>query len=158
MLVQIGVPKRDAFLQHFIEDLSDRRVEPLGAVQDDVDPIEFVNFEAFLARLLAVDISTDFMGFAEEPMIWAFKDDHSGQDQRLRDAYVLAAAQWILTSASALLALCQEGKRYLTVAKWMEWQEGFRKVADDEQHSQECRKIAGQVADMMALEEKVVKG
>ncbi|KAF2218276.1 hypothetical protein BDZ85DRAFT_106326 [Elsinoe ampelina] len=155
---QFPRPEYDSFLGQLLEDISDQRIEPLGAVQDGVDPLESANFDAFIAQLFALGIDTALCRYGEDAMHCAFVYDHSDQQQSLHDAYIITAAQWILVSSSAMYASCQENQWTLTMTKWAKWREGFLSVAEDAQHGAECRKIAERVADMMALEEKAAKG
>ena len=120
---------------------------------DPEDPQRFVNFHAFVANIDERRI------FSTDPLwaIWTQREAHEdrrrsefpGQDQDcVRDAYVMAAAQWILWYGQTLFKQLlsprktsdknyqywepgptHNGKALLSLHQWHFWRDGFRAVA-----------------------------
>lgn len=143
------------------EDITDHRVSPLGAVQSGFDTHECANFEAFLANLMHVGFSHNVKLFLQYAMQDAFYEDHTADTQAepskaqaMLDAWIITAAQWIYHSSEEALAIARKGDDGYSMADWVKWQQEFQKAANDRRYGEECRKVASQGADLMALAEK----
>ncbi|PSK56804.1 hypothetical protein B9Z65_6428 [Elsinoe australis] len=156
-------PEDDEFRGQLLEDIADIRVCPLGAVQSGLDPIECANFDAFLANLMQVGFAYDLSRLLRYAMQDAFYQDHApdlalepSKAQEMLDAWVLTAAQWIHHNSKGAHEIARRGDDKLQMADWIEWRQEFQKAANDQKYGEECRKVASQAADLMALAEKLV--
>jgi Protein of unknown function (DUF3632) len=162
------------FYQHLSEDIRDN----FGLPGDDYqDPSRWVNYQAFLANLLATGVFHQqhpillfhaMEGACEDP------HDHEKESPAERDAWVLGAAQWILWYGQGLFKLilwpgdwyddekrrheaCRwpdEKWRQFTLRNWHAWRDRFRHVAGSDGFGYECKTVAGKAADTMDVLER----
>ena len=142
-------------------------------------PSRYVNFHAFAANL------DERRCFSTDPTwaIWPQSDEHETdqEDQEdqgsIRDAEMLAAAQWILWYGQSFLKQIlfredvstdtlqmwspgplYDGKSFLSLHRWHFWRDSFSAVASEEKREkgfgQECKTVAGKAADLMDSLEK----
>ena len=151
--------------------------------QSDLD--QWVNFNAYLANLDALNFWGAESRFCWRTMAYAFK--HSAgqsdgwyrdpEDEQVgvkgRDANVLAAAQWILWNGQnvrrhALYRGPPKGstlsdERYFglettdtTLSRWQLWKEGFKSASEEKTASQETRDAALRSFTLMDALEKTM--
>ena len=136
---------------------------------DDENPMEFVNYNAFLAHLM--EAKTVF----SEPTvaIWALRNafEEDTDSAGRHDMTVLAAAQWILWYGQSLFESIlwhnesveadnvkewkfgqwYKGKGLLDRSRWDFWKTGFQQAADNDGYSAECRDVASRAAKLMQV-------
>ncbi|KAI9837081.1 MAG: hypothetical protein M1819_000730 [Sarea resinae] len=140
---------------------------------DPENPSAYINFHAFVANLHERRIFRTDHTWA----IWAQRDalENPQEDQGvIRDAYVLAAAQWILWYGQSLFKQVlshgevspkdlqywkpgplYNGKADLSLHRWHFWRDAFAAVASSETieekggYGQECKNVSAKVAAMM---------
>ncbi|KAF4549005.1 Hypothetical protein D9617_24g017190 [Elsinoe fawcettii] len=150
----LGLPEDDMFLQQLRGDITDERRHPSEVSEDGFDPIQCANFDAFVANLLSLGLSESLAWHGRSAMECAFKEDHSNHNEVVRNACVIAAAQWFVISARQMLGLSIQGKHALSLAQWQEWRQGFRTATGDSRLRETARRLADDAADIMGLEEK----
>ncbi len=139
-------------------------------------PSKYVNFHAFAANL------DERRVFSTSPTwaIWAQRDAHETRQEdqgSIRDAYILAAAQWILWYGQSFFKQIifredvstdtlrmwspgplYDGKSFLSLHRWHFWRDSFNAVASEEkgekEFGQECKTVAGKAAALMDSLEK----
>lgn len=129
---------------------------------------EYLNFSAFLARLLAGDISAGInlcalirrpeSPFCTQKIAWTAKFADSTEQAKRYQPYACAAAQWILYAGEALFELCNKDIRGFgfkwSKALWESWKAKFEEVKDDKRFTDPARDFAHKaVARMNILEE-----
>lgn len=154
-------PEYDGFRGQLLEDIRDYRICPLGHVQDGRDPIVSANYDAFLANLMHVGFADALSVCVRRAMEDAFYQDHApdlalepSKAQEMLDAWVSTAAQWIHHNSKGAYEIARRGDDEFKMANWIEWRREFQKASNDQKYGEECRKVAGQAADLMALAEK----
>ncbi|KAI0848547.1 hypothetical protein F5Y00DRAFT_270056 [Daldinia vernicosa] len=131
-----------------------------GARQVESDPnaaAAYINFSAFLARLLAAGVAdTNTLSALRRPSPFAT----SHQDRILHDLprhepYAAAAAQWIIYAGDVLFELCEKrilvevGSLRYSPALWRVWSVKFKAFAESNDPSTETREFARQAVDKM---------
>jgi Protein of unknown function (DUF3632) len=130
-----------------------------------------VNYNAFIANLHEHRIWPTDSTYA----IWALRDalETNHKNGTIRDSYILAGAQWILWYGQSLIKQVlfhgdvssndlqkwqpgplYNGKPLLDLPRWRFWKDGFRAITGEEGVSDECKIVAGKVAEMMDSFEK----
>ncbi|KAI9802791.1 MAG: hypothetical protein M1833_001390 [Piccolia ochrophora] len=138
---------------------------------DPENPIEYVNFHAFAANIYERRI----LGTDATWAIWAQREAHEGlknEQGSVRDAYVLAAAQWIIYYGQSFFkevirprevsstdlqywkpGPLYAGKADLSLDRWHFWRDGFRAAASQEVDEKglrlECKNVAAKAAALM---------
>lgn len=143
---------------------------------DSEVPSEHANFHAFAANLNERRVTTT------DPLwpIWMQREAHETPlegPQSIRDAHVLAAAQWILWYGQSLFKQVlspgetperpeswapgplYDGKAALNIHRWHFWRDGFNAVARGEKggekgFGEECKNVAAKAAALMVSFEK----
>lgn len=160
-----------------VEILTEILLESYGPdKQSDLD--QWVNFNAFLANLDALNFWSGESLYVYRTMAYAFKhppnqfEDYykdPNDDQVCpngRDANVVAAAQWILWDGQNVrrhaiykgppaLAM-RSGERYFnlerattSLERWELWKEGFKTASQDRSASHECQSVAIRASALM---------
>ncbi|KAI1464531.1 uncharacterized protein F4812DRAFT_467115 [Daldinia caldariorum] len=131
-----------------------------GPRQLEEDPnaaTAYVNFSAFLARLLASGIAdTNTLSALRRPSPFATShQDRILLDLSLHEPYAAAAAQWIIYAGDTLFELSEKrvlvevgGLRY-SRALWQAWGVKFKALAESDQASAEVREFSRQALDKM---------
>lgn len=138
---------------------------------DPENPSEYVNFHAFAANVF----ERRFFSNGPTWAIWAQRDAHEDRREEkgvIRDAYVLAAAQWILWYGQSLFKQVlfpgdapddlrpwtpgplYHGKASLSLHRWHFWRDGFNAVASGQEKGgeafgQECTSVAAKAVEIM---------
>ncbi|CAF9921354.1 hypothetical protein IMSHALPRED_005160 [Imshaugia aleurites] len=141
------------------------------ACPDPENPSEYVNFHAFAANVF----ERRFFSNGPTWAIWAQRDAHEDRREEkgvIRDAYVLAAAQWILWYGQSLFKQVlfpgdapddlrpwtpgplYHGKASLSLHRWHFWRDGFNAVASGQEKGgeafgQECTSVAAKAVEIM---------
>ena len=126
----------------------------------------YLNFSAFLARLLAAGVvettslcaltSSEFGRSSPTAKATA---SHADADAAAREyePYAAAAAQWIVQGGPALYEMCvkdvvfQIGRKKWTLALWESWKTKFEAVSKDDRYSSPTREMAKQALEKMAI-------
>ncbi|KAI9675627.1 MAG: hypothetical protein M1817_000994 [Caeruleum heppii] len=143
---------------------------------DPDDPSQYVNYHAFAAHLWEHRI------FSTDPTwaIWAQRDALEGRvdvEDDEQDAYVLAAAQWILWYGQSFFKQVMypgdvtpndlrgwspgplyDGKAALNLHRWHFWRDSYREIACsvDEGYSAECKNVSARVVEIMDSLERIM--
>jgi len=143
----------DVFYQHLIEDITDNNRSP---EDDEVTPDQYVNYQAFLANLMAAGLWLPSPNDALMAMRGAFKPRDESESLATREAWIMGAVQWILWNGQGLFKLLlwqtdtqlhDEG--WLTHKSWQEWKAGFQGIAKSEMYGEKCRSITAHTAQLM---------
>ncbi|KAL9076098.1 MAG: hypothetical protein Q9161_001145 [Pseudevernia consocians] len=90
--------------------------------------------------------------------IWAQRDAHEGRKEEhgsIRDAYVLAAAQWIFWDLQMWYPdPLYDFKTFLSFQRWHFWRDNFNAVASGKKEDEKGFGQAAKAAEMMDLLEK----
>ncbi|XXH05598.1 hypothetical protein Hte_012030 [Hypoxylon texense] len=135
--------------------------------QDPAAALEYVNYSAFLARLLAKGVAevtrlsalTLRSPFHRSFPSLAKTDIDSAEAVRHYEPYACAAAQWMIFAAEALCEMCNEGvlvaigEQRWTQGLWDARKTNFEYVARDERFSEQARDYAAQAAERMVQAE-----
>ncbi|KND91997.1 hypothetical protein TOPH_03376 [Tolypocladium ophioglossoides CBS 100239] len=128
----------------------------------------YVNFSAFLARLLAggVEEATRMSALIQpspfgtsSPLI-SPKYPDAAEAARHYEPYASAAAQWVFHAGDALFEMCEKGviidigKQRWTRALWNGWKAKFDTIAKADRFSSQCRSLATQAVERMTQIEK----
>lgn len=129
---------------------------------------EYMNFSAFLARLLAGGISAGIglsalirrpeSPFCTQRIAWTAKFADSFEQGQRYQPYACAAAQWIIYAGDSLSELCNNDIRGFGVkwsrTLWDSWKAKFEEVVDDKRFIDSARDLARKaVVCMIQLEE-----
>ncbi|KAI0010912.1 hypothetical protein F4779DRAFT_575958, partial [Xylariaceae sp. FL0662B] len=146
-----------------------------GTRQAERDPtvgLKYINFSAFLARLLANGlVETTRLSALIRPSPFAtpfssFSKRYTdpGEAARHFEVYASAAAQWIIFAANALYEMCDKGvladvgKQRWTRSLWNSWSSNFQAVTKEDHFSASARDHAAQaIRHMKQLEEHGTK-
>ena len=131
-----------------------------------------MSYHAFVANIYGYHIFPPDPTFAICSMRDALETNLDKEENCIRDAYILGAAQWILWNGHSLfMQLCcpedehvrnkspsqrvgklYSGKPGLTVHRWAFWRERFAEIAAGKMPSvgDECKGVAGRAVDIMA--------
>jgi len=123
----------------------------------------YLNFSAFLARLLATGISAGInlsslirrpeSPFCTQKIAWTVKSADSDEQAKRYQPYASAAAQWILHAGDTLYELCDKEIRGFGVKwshdLWASWKAKFEEIVDDKRFSDVARDFARQAIDRM---------
>ncbi|KAI0118983.1 hypothetical protein F4814DRAFT_222812 [Daldinia grandis] len=117
----------------------------------------YVNFSAFLARLLAAGIAdTNTLSALRRPSPFATShQDHISQEVPRYEPYAAAAAQWIIYAGEALFELCENrilvevGSLRYSRALWHVWSVKFKVFAESNEAGAEAREFARRAVDKM---------
>lgn len=123
----------------------------------DEDPMEYVNFQAFLAHFDATSPGNSDSLYALWAMRKAFEESHEEDGPAVRDIYIMGAAQWILRDGQRLFnsrASVGLKKGQVTRKQWQSWKIKFGDVAgSSDAIGKECKTVALNAAETMdALE------
>ncbi|KAI1658878.1 hypothetical protein F4813DRAFT_355000 [Daldinia decipiens] len=115
----------------------------------------YINFSAFLARLLASGVAdTNTLSALRRPSPFATShQDHIVRDLPRYEPYAAAAAQWILYAGDVLFELCEKrilvevGSLTYSRALWYVWSVKFKVFAESNESSTEVREFARQAVN-----------
>ncbi|PNY29947.1 Uncharacterized protein TCAP_00137 [Tolypocladium capitatum] len=128
----------------------------------------YLNFSAFLARLLAGGVAEATRLSAlirpspfgtSKPLISATYPD-AAEAARHYEPYASAAAQWVSYAGDALFEMCEKGvlveigRQKWTRALWNSWKAKFDTIAKADQFSDQCRRFSTQAVERMTQIEK----
>ena len=136
-----------------IEDTIDNNSSP---EDDDMTPDRYINYQAFLANLMAAGLWLPSPSQAMMAMHGAFQRDGGSEHHTIREAWILGAVQWIFWSGQELYKLLlwqtdiqmNEGGRF-TRNSWRDWKAGFQNISGNESYGDKCRLITGHTAELM---------
>lgn len=118
----------------------------------------YINFSAFLARLLAGQVAeATRLSALIRPSAFATQNAEIYENY---EPWASAAAQWILYSGEALYEMCDRetiieiGKQKWTIALWNAWRSKFKIVAETDRFSTQARTFASAALEKMAEVEK----
>jgi len=125
--------------------------------------VAYLNFSAFLARLLSRGISVGLglcaltrrpeSAFCTQKIAWTAKFADSAEQAKRYEPYAAAAAQWIIYSGEALYELCDKDIRGLgekwSRTLWDGWRGKFEEVAGDERFSDAARGLVRKAIERM---------
>ncbi|KAI1145780.1 hypothetical protein F4825DRAFT_467061 [Nemania diffusa] len=126
----------------------------------DSDPklaTEYINFSAFLARLLGGGIAeVTRLSALIRPSPFATSKASNPQLSPEFDPYAAAAAQWILYAGDVLFEMCQKGamveigSQRWTPSRWDSWKTNFGTIIDDTRFSSQARQLAARAKERIA--------
>lgn len=129
----------------------------------DGTPESYLNYSAFLARLLASGVQAvmqscplDSYGAFSKRMPHVKPLADPLESAHAYEPSASAAALWMVYAGDAMYEMCENdamfgiGQGKYTHAKWELWKEKFEELVSDERYSQRCRDFAKQALDIMA--------
>ncbi|EHK99449.1 hypothetical protein M7I_4748 [Glarea lozoyensis 74030] len=135
----------DQFYQDLKEDMTENEADP--GSESEADQVIYVNYQAFLANVHALEV----WEASPEPAIWAmkraFKPKLEPWELDMADYYVMGAAHtWTATSFDEK---SPPEIQQLTLELWESWKNEFDKAGDDEKVGAEARNLAMRAAATM---------
>ena len=141
------------------------------SVPEADDPQVYVNFQAFMAALWAIELWGPGEAQALYAMRDAFEESSANREKWEADSYTMAAAQWILFYGQGIFKMILNpagidsetdtvwrfGRHFSgseklkpgSVERWRFWQSCFDAAAKDDSSSKECQDLARRAADLM---------
>jgi hypothetical protein len=137
------------------------------------NPTIYANYQAFLAKLVALEV----WEASPEPAIWAmeraFSSKYLAKEPAMNGYYIIGAAQWIVWNGQGLfkMILQHDGtstatfsdekkppeSQQLTLELWESWVVGFNKAAMDEKVGEEASDLAQRASEIMQVLEKTMQ-
>ena len=143
-----------------IEDVTDNNSSP---EDDGVTPDRYVNYQAFLARLMGVRLWPPNPNGVLIAMHGAFKKGDKNEILTVREAWIMGALQWILWSGPELFKLLpqatdtqQQEEDSFTRKSWQDWKSGFQNIAENDRYGKECRLLTTLTVEMMQSIERMI--
>ncbi|EPE33597.1 hypothetical protein GLAREA_06610 [Glarea lozoyensis ATCC 20868] len=156
----------DQFYQDLKEDMTENEADP--GSESEADQVIYVNYQAFLANVHALEV----WEASPEPAIWAmkraFKPKLEPWELDMADYYVMGAAQWVVWNGQGLFKMILQHDadastwtatsfdeksppeiQQLTLELWESWKNEFDKAGDDEKVGAEARNLAMRAAATM---------
>jgi hypothetical protein len=131
--------------------------------------MSYVNYQAFLAHVLALHVWDP----TPDPALWAMNRAFGSKEPKMRDFFIMGAAQWLLWNGQGLFQMILQydsvpsvtsvdekktpESQQLTVELWNSWKVGFSEAVGNEEVGEEARDLAKRALEIMQVLEKTMR-